>query len=141
MSCCFWFFFFKQKTAYEMRISDWSSDVCSSDLAQPDHGGKRCGDIAELVGAQREDRGNRLVEQAAGGGANLCGLSEQSRRGVSRSGRDGAIAVRGRQPFDFALFGDIDEEPALGRMLGRPDAEPMPACRQVGGRGPNINDK
>src|SRR3546814_2686668 len=29
---CFVFFFFKQKTAYEMRISDWSSDVCSSDL-------------------------------------------------------------------------------------------------------------
>src|SRR3546814_1358361 len=30
--CGFVFFFFKQKTAYEMRISDWSSDVCSSDL-------------------------------------------------------------------------------------------------------------
>src|SRR3546814_5267835 len=34
--CCLlelvYFFFFKQKTAYEMRISDWSSDVCSSDL-------------------------------------------------------------------------------------------------------------
>src|SRR3546814_8129632 len=30
-SLCF-FFFFKQKTAYDMRISDWSSDVCSSDL-------------------------------------------------------------------------------------------------------------
>src|SRR3546814_6212593 len=30
--CCGYFFFFKQKTAYEMRISDWSSDVCSSDL-------------------------------------------------------------------------------------------------------------
>src|SRR3546814_9233731 len=30
---CYLFFFFKQKTAYEMRISDWSSDVCSSDLA------------------------------------------------------------------------------------------------------------
>src|SRR3546814_4029508 len=29
----YYFFFFKQKTAYEMRISDWSSDVCSSDLA------------------------------------------------------------------------------------------------------------
>src|SRR3546814_3244458 len=28
-----YFFFFKQKTAYEMRISDWSSDVCSSDLS------------------------------------------------------------------------------------------------------------
>src|SRR3546814_2597071 len=35
MSYYFWsfFFFFKQKTAYEMRISDWSSDVCSSNLA------------------------------------------------------------------------------------------------------------
>src|SRR3546814_7690916 len=34
MLCLYWcFFFFKQKTAYEMRISDWSSDVCSSDLA------------------------------------------------------------------------------------------------------------
>src|SRR3546814_1779679 len=32
MCVCFLFFFFKQKTAYEMRISDWSSDVCSSDL-------------------------------------------------------------------------------------------------------------
>src|SRR3546814_20173932 len=31
----FVFFFFKQKTAYEMRISDWSSDVCSSDLLVP----------------------------------------------------------------------------------------------------------
>src|SRR3546814_1535322 len=32
LSFCCMFFFFKQKTAYEMRISDWSSDVCSSDL-------------------------------------------------------------------------------------------------------------
>src|SRR3546814_6458939 len=31
------FFFFKQKTAYEMRISDWSSDVCSSDLGNDDY--------------------------------------------------------------------------------------------------------
>src|SRR3546814_4510130 len=31
--CVIYFFFFKQKTAYEMRISDWSSDVCSSDLS------------------------------------------------------------------------------------------------------------
>src|SRR3546814_2084645 len=41
----FLFFFFKQKTAYEMRISDWSSDVCSSDLDgtghAPDHAGCR----------------------------------------------------------------------------------------------------
>src|SRR3546814_7724404 len=34
-------FFFKQKTAYEMRISDWSSDVCSSDLDMRYYGGLR----------------------------------------------------------------------------------------------------
>src|SRR3546814_4188073 len=34
MLVCAVFFFFKQKTAYEMRISDWSSDVCSSDLIE-----------------------------------------------------------------------------------------------------------
>ena len=32
----FYFFFFKQKTAYEIRNCDWSSDVCSSDLPQMD---------------------------------------------------------------------------------------------------------
>src|SRR3546814_2677832 len=40
------FFFFKQKTAYEMRISDWSSDVCSSDL-------RRLLDYATLVEQRR----------------------------------------------------------------------------------------
>src|SRR3546814_5677568 len=39
----FYFLFFKQKTAYEMRISDWSSDVCSSDLDKLSAGGvTRC---------------------------------------------------------------------------------------------------
>src|SRR3546814_2422382 len=40
--CLFWggvFFFFKQMTAYELRIRDWSSDVCSSDLFDPAGGG------------------------------------------------------------------------------------------------------
>src|SRR3546814_1652193 len=44
------FFFFKQKTAYEMRISDWSSDVCSSDLAEQeadDRIGRRPASLAE----------------------------------------------------------------------------------------------
>src|SRR3546814_6526127 len=39
-------FFFKQKTAYEMRISDWSSDVCSSDLFLSD---SACRDLADLL--------------------------------------------------------------------------------------------
>src|SRR3546814_6126110 len=38
-----YFFFFKQKTAYEMRISDWSSDVCSSDLGRADRTGSTTG--------------------------------------------------------------------------------------------------
>src|SRR3546814_4373682 len=37
MSFLIVFFFFKQKTAYEVRISDWSSDVCASDLAFAGH--------------------------------------------------------------------------------------------------------
>src|SRR3546814_10163913 len=51
MLCVVIFFFFKQKTAYEMRISDWSSDVCSSDLLQRsigdgDAGPKTLGGVA-----------------------------------------------------------------------------------------------
>ena len=38
---CFIFFFFKQKTAYEIGTGDWSSDVCSSDLPQGDPGSKK----------------------------------------------------------------------------------------------------
>src|SRR3546814_11302245 len=52
MSCVF--FFFKQKTAYEMRISDWSSDVCSSDLdgAPAAKAGLKRGDIVTKVGGK-----------------------------------------------------------------------------------------
>src|SRR3546814_1650859 len=56
-TCLFYFFFFfKQKTAYEMRISDWSSDVCSSDLFGF-VGGEKCshrGDIGGLADAGRQ---------------------------------------------------------------------------------------
>src|SRR3546814_3908057 len=42
------FFCFKQKTAYEMRISDWSSDVCSSDLLEEiENGGRGAGPVVE----------------------------------------------------------------------------------------------
>src|SRR3546814_1270668 len=43
-SCYMCFFFFKPKTAYEMRISDWSSDVCSSDLRRMRGTGTRGGE-------------------------------------------------------------------------------------------------
>src|SRR3546814_3266247 len=57
--CCV--FFFKQKTAYDMRISDWSSDVCSSDLLaigtlQPPDGEVAPGHILEVVDEQGIDQ-------------------------------------------------------------------------------------
>src|SRR3546814_7969035 len=70
------FFFFKQKTAYEMRISDWSSDVCSSDLRVD---GRSCGGGIGgegLVGQQR-----RLVERQEDG-VRLEGM--QAGRGIER---------------------------------------------------------
>src|SRR3546814_3532751 len=50
--CYICFFFFKQKTAYEMRISDWSSDVCSSDLHRrdDDQRGAGAGESAACAG-------------------------------------------------------------------------------------------
>src|SRR3546814_7869690 len=46
----FYLFFFKQKTAYEMRISDWSSDVCSSDLELVrDRPARRAADKAQFA--------------------------------------------------------------------------------------------
>src|SRR3546814_9317956 len=42
------FFFFKQKTAYEMRISDWSSDVCSSDLLDAPRAGLALQHLLEI---------------------------------------------------------------------------------------------
>src|SRR3546814_1031216 len=55
------FFFFKQKTAYEMRISDWSSDVCSSDL----NGLAREGGVQRLVVQRRADSLYNRAEAAA----------------------------------------------------------------------------
>src|SRR3546814_17660934 len=52
----FIFFFFKQKTAYVMRISDWSSDVCSSDLLRPCAGRSRHGAMGIGSSLRRQDR-------------------------------------------------------------------------------------
>src|SRR3546814_14060094 len=63
------FFFFKQKTAYEMRISDWSSDVCSSDLAGERRRAPRCaerqyGDLRR-AGDDPDRRGGEPCRQGA----------------------------------------------------------------------------
>src|SRR3546814_1700446 len=78
-------FFFKQKTAYEMRISDWSSDVCSSDL---DPGGdKQIEDGADGKAADQADRHVALrVLGLFGRGRNRveAHISEEDRRSEER---------------------------------------------------------
>src|SRR3546814_6428819 len=95
------FFFFKQKTAYEMRISDWSSDVCSSDLGARQaqrvgqggvHAAARCrspsaaaaGECAvQPLGAGARHRGARsiarLVARGRGSGAPIAAPRLNSR--------------------------------------------------------------
>src|SRR3546814_1969533 len=75
--CLYFLFFFKQKTAYEMRISDWSSDVCSSDLT------------AELAGR------SVLVQHAAGHAASEFRLDRLKRRGR------GSLVAGGEGGFDL----------------------------------------
>src|SRR3546814_7192753 len=65
------FFFFKQKTAYERRISDWSSDVCSSDLPRTEDPGTTRGPWSPPQAPSRPRRlpppaGRRTVDQQAG---------------------------------------------------------------------------
>src|SRR3546814_829573 len=92
-------FFFKQKTAYEMRISDWSSDVCSSDLRnqiEPHRlhvGGERAfaPELAEAVAGAVEGRQIEehafLVADRDVGLADLVNHPLQRRIGVVRLGR------------------------------------------------------
>src|SRR3546814_8138838 len=73
----FLFFFFKQKTAYEMRISDWSSDVCSSDLrlARP------------WRYAGRAPRQHRRADPPRSRASRSAGVPAASRRGGSDPSR------------------------------------------------------
>src|SRR3546814_6685472 len=80
MCSLFWFFFFKQKTAYEMRISDWSSDVCSSDLNH-----------RNLPILQPELRFHRRGGEIVALAAELAGYGDCSihRHGLDLLGREG----------------------------------------------------
>src|SRR3546814_5916517 len=93
---CLCFFFFKQKTAYEMRISDWSSDVCSSDLGALAKLAKievacRCCGIDQWVEPKAEDVGDRLfnvgktvVRAASEIGERRPATDRQAQSGIDR---------------------------------------------------------
>src|SRR3546814_2746445 len=98
---CVFFFFFKQKTAYEMRISDWSSDVCSSDL-----------DMADVAGMEPRP---------------LVGLRRVGDEDALRLGLVAPIAVHDELTAhaDFAVVGD----PHFGVHQRRPDRIHLEPCR------------
>src|SRR3546814_16277953 len=67
------FFFFKQKTAYEMRISDWSSDVCSSDLPA---GGRGAVVNGMPLAAHAESGSSPRISRMPSPGASLIEISD-----------------------------------------------------------------
>src|SRR3546814_4656997 len=104
--CVVLVFFFKQKTAYEMRISDWSSDVCSSDLGAPRDDDAAPGNLGKrrrhgLAEAERDDPSARGLPPGCGNQASKGGGStrrEKSGR-LERSFIEGLRAI-GRQGGD-----------------------------------------
>src|SRR3546814_5919784 len=82
VDCCVaCFCFFKQKTAYEMRISDWSSDVCSSDLMVQGYHGTGKSTHIEQVAARLKWPCIRVNLDAHIGRIDLVGRSEERRVG------------------------------------------------------------
>src|SRR3546814_1221628 len=86
-------FFFKQKTAYEMRISDWSSDVCSSDLragARRERGRPAAAEARAVLARER----HRHRRQPGGGPRGVLGGADPG-RDRERPDRNRAGAQRG----------------------------------------------
>src|SRR3546814_3656008 len=81
-------YFFKQKTAYEVRISDWSSDVCSSDLAAAAGAAGR----EERLALLEQDRRRHRADRPLAGRDRIGGAADQPIRSVER--RVGKECVR-----------------------------------------------
>src|SRR3546814_8062886 len=90
-------FCFKQKTAYEMRISDWSSDVCSSDLARIDAGMDEQQFAAFRIGGPAE-AGEQFVMagMSADGGAQRVGPAADAGGAVAQHRQIGRASCRER---------------------------------------------
>src|SRR3546814_5072879 len=92
------FFFFKQKTAYEMRISDWSSDVCSSDLVAGAHRGLAAGRVHGGGGRDAVERAQRREQGHLLGNADHFGRQPEIRIAFAgRIAQHAQLADRGLQ--------------------------------------------
>src|SRR3546814_2399814 len=106
------FFFFKQKTAYEMRISDWSSDVCSSDLLALAAGGRNRPQTRQISAAAcrlnlRQDRRWQLpppapINPACGSQAKQC--SRWFRRGRKNRSEEHTSELQSLMRNSYAVF-------------------------------------
>src|SRR3546814_19409302 len=99
---CLFVFFFKQKTPYDMRISDWSSDVCSADLAR----------ISDIAGSITLTRGGRV---STGSTALIGAVSAAAPGGLVMGGTAAIVidsdAVTGTQQFSL----ERSEERRVGK--------------------------
>src|SRR3546814_5361381 len=129
---CLKFFFFKQKTAYEVRISDWSSDVCSSDLPAPLLGvfqGEEDLRHRDVVAGERFLVGVGEAD-LAGGGSRLLFLQPQHFLGEAEvTAPDGDGAGRHQQHLGAPAHEGGDNvgqgvEPVTASS-GAPDTEPQ----------------
>src|SRR3546814_1915685 len=107
------FFFFKQKTAYEMRISDWSSDVCSSDLG-PDHQpAGRIEDGSEHAAAAvgDGDRHAPVVRRLAAGARARRQSVARGRQGLgAQAGRGAAMSYQNYVIAAYLVFAVVRSE-------------------------------
>src|SRR3546814_2838951 len=110
------FFFFKQKTAYEMRISDWSSDVCSSDLETMLGVLRQEGERFWLQGIEKKERREFAVSDIGGAAAGDLVRAEKTGRGPRISAK---VVERLGDPFAARNFSLIAIE-----KLGIPDVFP-----------------
>src|SRR3546814_5701347 len=125
MFLVFWFFFFKQKTAYEMRISDWSSDVCSSDLAVLTTAiGVRLGNTAEVGNALTVN--TRLAGESVDAGNFQTGLQVNANCGNGGAciGGDTVVLQAGTSDGSQALTldGTVQGESVVNLRPGGVDA-------------------
>src|SRR3546814_3363094 len=89
------FFFFKQKTAYEMRISDWSSDVCSSDLAETGNDAEDA-DVAQGLGISIDDYHSVLADASSCRVLSLSGTSDEGLDAIDVADEIGRASCRER---------------------------------------------
>src|SRR3546814_9580903 len=117
---CLCFFFFKQKTAYEMRISDWSSDVCSSDLVWPPVNGVQQPLQLNITGSDTPglQAENRLLrEQVAELREERNAWREQAQR-LALTDQRAVSQPSSRPGFWSRLFGRQGDSPSDRKSVG-----------------------